>query len=78
LLPIGLAKGARLIRPVPVDTPITTRDVEMKPSTILDLRSLQDAWYRGVYSEAELLRAVDGLANEPFQNGRQPEALLVG
>jgi predicted homoserine dehydrogenase-like protein len=67
LLPIGLAKGARLIRPVAMDTPITTRDVEMKPSTILELRNLQDAWYRGVYSEAELLRAVDGLANEPFQ-----------
>lgn len=66
LLPIGLAKGARLIRPVRMDMPITRADVEMKPSTILNLRYLQDDWYRGMISEAELLRAVDSLANEPF------------
>ena len=29
LLPIGLAKGARLVRPVPMDTPITCADVEI-------------------------------------------------
>jgi len=66
LLPIGLAKGAQVIEPVAIDTPLTCADVKMKSSTILDLRQLQDAWFVRSISEAELLRAVNGLANEPF------------
>ena len=34
LLPIGLAKGARVVRPVAIDSPITCADVEIQPSTI--------------------------------------------
>jgi len=64
LLPIGLAKGARLVRPVAIDTPITCDDVEIKPSTIANLRSLQDAWFEGRIAEPELRAAVDALAND--------------
>jgi predicted homoserine dehydrogenase-like protein len=64
LLPIGLAKGARIIRPVKMDTPITCNDVEIKPSTVYSLRQLQECWFKGTISEAELLKAVDALAND--------------
>lgn len=64
LLPTGLAKGARVIRQVDVDTPITCQDIEFKPSTILKLRQLQDAWFKGLVSESELLVAVDTLAKD--------------
>jgi predicted homoserine dehydrogenase-like protein len=64
LLPTGLAKGARVLRPVAKDTPITCNDVEIKPSTVLDLRRLQDAWFENRIREAEMLAAVDALAND--------------
>jgi predicted homoserine dehydrogenase-like protein len=64
LLPIGLAKGARVIRPVCIDTPITCADVEMRPSTLLTLHRYQEAWFAGQISEAELEKKVDGLAND--------------
>jgi len=63
LLPIGLAKGARVLRPVAIDQPITCADVEIRPSTILDLRNLQDAWFAGEIGEAELEQKVDALAS---------------
>jgi predicted homoserine dehydrogenase-like protein len=62
LLPIGLAKSARMLRPVKRDTPITCEDVEVKPSTILELRLLQNDWVAGKVVEDELLKAVDKLA----------------
>ncbi|NTU75557.1 MAG: NAD(P)-dependent oxidoreductase [Anaerolineaceae bacterium] len=62
LLPIGLAKGARIIRPVKIDTPITCADVEMRPSTVLELRRLQDAWFEGKVQEDEMLKKIDELA----------------
>lgn len=64
LLPTGLAKGAHVIRPIPIDTPITWNDVEVKPSTILDLRRLQESWLEGRMGERELLAAVDALAGD--------------
>lgn len=64
LLPIGLAKGARVIRPVKIDTPITCADVEIQPSTVYSLRQLQEQWFEGKLDEAELLKAVDALAND--------------
>ena len=63
LLPVGLAKGARVLRSVKKDAPITLEDVELnEPSTVLSLRRLQDEWMAGKRAEEELLRAVDGLA----------------
>jgi len=63
LLPVGLAKGARLIRPVKMDMPITYDDVELRePSTVLSLRRLQDAWMAGGISEEDLMRSLDQLA----------------
>jgi len=62
LLPIGRAKGAKLTRPVKMDTPITCADVEIKPSTVWRLRQLQEAWFDGKINEADLLSAVDALA----------------
>jgi len=63
LLPIGLAKGARVIRPVKKDSPISCSDVQLKePSVILDLRRVQNKWTRGQITEAELLAAVDSFA----------------
>jgi len=64
LLPIGLANGAKVIRPVAMDTPITTADVEIKPSTVHSLRQLQDHWSQGSIADAELLAAVDRLATD--------------
>ncbi len=63
LVPIGLAKGARVVRPVGMDTPITYDDVELhEPSTILTLRRLQDRWMAGEMDEEDLLAATDVLA----------------
>jgi predicted homoserine dehydrogenase-like protein len=64
LLPIGLAKGAKVIRRVNIDTPITLDDVEVRPSTILDLRKLQDAWMDGAISSPDMLAKIDLLAKE--------------
>ncbi len=64
LLPIGLANGARVVRPVAIDAPITTQDVEIKPSTVYRLRQLQDQWSQGAIAAAELLEAVDQLATD--------------
>jgi predicted homoserine dehydrogenase-like protein len=64
LLPIGLAKGACLLRPVRMDTPITFADVEIAPSTVSSLRRLQEEWFEGTVSEPELLRAVDALGTD--------------
>jgi len=66
LLPIGLAKGARVLRAIKQDTPLTCNDVEMKPSTVLDLRRLQDEWFAGRIDDAGLLQAIDVLAHEPI------------
>jgi predicted homoserine dehydrogenase-like protein len=65
LLPTGLAKAAELVRPVKTDAPITLEDVRLRePSTILDLRRLQDAWMEGSIGGEELLKRVDALAEE--------------
>ncbi len=67
LLPIGLAKGARVIRPIQKDQPITCQDVEMKLTMIYQLRNLQESWFEGRISEQELLKAVDSLATDIIQ-----------
>ena len=62
LLPIGLAKGAKIIRPVKMDAPITYGDVEVQNSTVYKLHQLQEQWFEGKINEAVLLKAVDELA----------------
>jgi len=62
LLPIGLAKGARVLRPVAMDAPIRAADVEIAATTVLDLRRLQERWFRGDIDADDLLAAVDRLA----------------
>ena len=65
LLPIGLAKHARLKRPVRADTPITYDDVVLhEPSTVLTLRRLQDAWMAGQARESELIGSLDRLSSD--------------
>lgn len=64
LLPIGLANGARVVRPVAVDTPITAADVEIRSSTVYSLRQLQDQWSQGAIADPELLAAIDQLATD--------------
>ncbi len=64
LLPIGLAAGATVTRPVAMDTPITAADVAIKPSTVYSLRQLQDQWSQGAITEPELLAAIDQLATD--------------
>lgn len=65
LLPIGLAKGARVVRAVAKDTPIALEDVELRePSTVLALRCLQDRWMSGRLTEEEALKAIDAIAAE--------------
>ncbi len=67
LLPIGLAKGARVLRPIAKGQPISCHDVEIKPSMIYQLRQLQDAWFENRISEGDLLLAIDQLAREPIE-----------
>jgi predicted homoserine dehydrogenase-like protein len=65
LLPAGIAKNARLIRAVAKDTPITYEDVELaEPSTILDLRRLQDEWMTGRIDEQKMLETLDVMTVE--------------
>jgi predicted homoserine dehydrogenase-like protein len=65
LLPVGLAKGARVCRTVARDAPITLDDVQLaEPSTLVSLRRLQDEWMDGKVSEQEMLDCVDRLGNE--------------
>lgn len=64
LLPIGLAKGAQVLRPLAADSPISYNDVIVPPSTVLDLRRLQDRWMAGVIDGEMLLAAVDRLARD--------------
>jgi predicted homoserine dehydrogenase-like protein len=60
LLPVGLAKGARVKRPVAQDRPICYDDIELRePSTILTLRRLQDAWMAGRMDEQPLLKSIE-------------------
>lgn len=60
LLPVGLAKGARVIKPVEQDQPITYEHVQLhEPSTILSLRRLQDAWMAGRVDENTLAASLD-------------------
>jgi predicted homoserine dehydrogenase-like protein len=62
LLPIGLAKGAKVIRPLAMDSPITCADVEIKPSAVYRLRQLQEQWFEGTIDEKQLLTIIDALA----------------
>jgi len=63
LLPVGLAKGARVIKAVEQDQPITYEHVELhEPSTILSLRRLQDAWMAGRVDEDTLASSLDAMA----------------
>ena len=62
LLPIGLAKGAKVCRPIAKDTPITFDDVEVRPSVVCELRKLQDDWFHNRKTGVELLAAIDLLA----------------
>lgn len=60
LLPIGLAKNAQITRPIACDQPITLDDVKLhQPSTLLELRWLQDDWMAGKINENDLLEKID-------------------
>jgi len=59
LLPIGLAKGAVIQKPIGIDEPIRKRDVLLKQSTVFALRNLQDAWFAGSIKEEELLKKIE-------------------
>lgn len=60
LLPVGLAKGARLVRAVAMDAPITYDDVVLhESSTVPALRRLQDRWMAGEIEGDALLAALE-------------------
>jgi len=61
LLPIGLAKGAKVVREIKMDKPIRFDDVQVQPSTLYTLRKLQDEWMAGNISEEDLLKSVDAV-----------------
>lgn len=61
LLPIGLAKSAKIRRQVKKDDPITFDDVEVKPSIIYSLWQLQNQWMLNEISDDDLLIEVDKL-----------------
>ncbi len=63
VLPVGLAKGAQVVRPVQKDQAITLGDViPSEPSVILALRRLQDLWMEHEIDDEKLLAALDNLA----------------
>lgn len=63
LVPIGLAKGAEVVKSVQQDAPITYDDVLLNErSTVFKLRQLQDDWMAGRLDEEELLGLVDRMA----------------
>jgi predicted homoserine dehydrogenase-like protein len=64
LLPVGLAKGARLRHDIAIDQPIGIADVDLAPSTVQQLRQLQDRWADGLIDEADLETAVDALGTD--------------
>jgi predicted homoserine dehydrogenase-like protein len=64
LLPIGLAKGAKVIRSIEKDTPLTYQDVEIEPSLVSNLRHLQEQWTSRMIGDADLLKAIDRLTND--------------
>jgi predicted homoserine dehydrogenase-like protein len=64
LLPIGLAKGACLKKPVKIDTPLKCEDVELLPSMLHDLWLLQEEWFSNKISEQDMLLAIDVLDTE--------------
>jgi predicted homoserine dehydrogenase-like protein len=61
LLPIGLANGARVVRDIKMDAPITMDDVEVKPSTVYTLWNWQNEWMAGKLNGPELLEKIDSL-----------------
>ena len=61
LLPIGLAKGAKIIHEIKKDEPIRFDDVQVQASTVYTLRKLQDEWMIGNISEEDLMKAVDAV-----------------
>jgi len=70
LLPVGLAKGARVVRPIPQDRPIALDDVALdERSTVLALRRLQDRWMDGEIAESELFAATEALPAGPDVSG---------
>ena len=65
LVPVGMAKGAEVVRPIRQDVPITYDDVRLKEdSTVYMLRQLQDKWMADNIDENELLDMVDRIAQE--------------
>jgi len=61
LLPIGLAKGAKVVREIKMDKPIRFDDIQVQSSTLYTLRKLQDEWMAGNISEEDLLKSVDAV-----------------
>lgn len=62
-LPVGITKGAKLIRPVKKGEVITYDDVELpNGSVVIQLRQLQDAWMSGDIEEQDLLGQLNQIA----------------
>jgi len=60
LLPIGLAKNARVVRPIKKDNPIHYDEVVVhEPATVLNLRRLQDRWMAGEITGEALEKLID-------------------
>ena len=65
LVPVGMAKGAKVVTPVRQDEPITYDDVQLnEDSTVFRLRQLQDSWMAGGIQENELLESVEQITQE--------------
>lgn len=65
LVPVGLAKGAEVVKSVERDAPITYGDVRLnEDSAVFRLRQLQDSWMAGRTDDKGLLASVDLIAQE--------------
>lgn len=62
LLPIGLAKNAKIIKPIEKNSPITYNDVQLDENlTLFRLRRLQDQWIGNEIDEDDLFKNINDL-----------------
>ncbi len=61
LLPIGIAQGARVVRPVAADLPLTLDDVEVSSGSVAQVRHLQEMWQSQEIGLEQFLASLDGV-----------------
>ena len=63
-VPLGLAEGSTVRRPVKKDEVLTFENVAVAPGLTAQLRHVQTRWTNGELSDDQMVAAVDALARE--------------